>query len=85
MKGVVNGFQVRSFTRNDQKGIFVVYTVDRKPFTSSKYYPVNEETIKKVKEKLEDYTTTNQQVDELCQTIPLVTMIYFVEKIIFNS
>lgn len=84
MKGVVNGFEVRTFTKDDQKGIFVVYKIDERPLTYSKHYPIDEEDIKRVKEKLEDCTKTNNEADKLCQTIPLLSMIYFVKKIIVD-
>ena len=80
----VNGFMIRRFVRDNKKGIIIVYKIDNTFFTQSKYYDVDEEKLDKIKEKLKDYTSTNKEAEELCRTIPLMTIINAVEEIIFD-
>ena len=80
----VNGFMIRRFVRDNKKGIIIVYKIDNTLFTQSKYYDVDEEKLDKIKEKLKDYTSTNKEAEELCRTIPLMTIINAVEEIIFD-
>ena len=80
----VNGFMIRRFVRDNKKGIIIVYKIDNTFFTQSKYYDVDEEKLDRIKEKLKDYTSTNKEAEELCRTIPLMTIINAVEEIIFD-
>ena len=80
----VNGFKIRRFTRNDIRGIFIIYMIDDKYVRKSKYYNVEEEKIEKVKKKLKDYTSTNRETQELCRTISLETMQESVDRIMYD-
>ncbi len=84
MKGVVNGYKIKRFSSRSRNGIFIYYLKDGAFFTSSKYYNVDGNTILKVQERLDDYTSINQKESELCRTLTLVTMIDAVENIIFD-
>lgn len=80
----VNGYMLRKFTRDNKKCLIIVYLIDGEFFTQSKYYDVSQEKLIKVKERLDDYTTTNKEAEEVCRTIPLMTIINAVEDIIFK-
>lgn len=84
MKGVVNGYKIKRFSSRSRNGIFIYYLKDGAFFASSKYYNVDENTILKVQERLDDYTLINNKETELCRTLTLVTMIDAVENIIFD-
>mgnify|MGYP005756941759 CR=1 FL=1 len=78
----INGFRIKE--QNDG-GIIIQYLVDGAFFTQSKYRDVDKEKIERIKERLEDYTSTNREAKELCRTIPLMTIINFIENIILDN
>lgn len=79
----INGFKIRRFHHEDKKGIIIKYEINGEFFTQSKYDDVSEEKIKKVRERLDDLTRVNEKANELCSTIPMMTIINAVEDIIF--
>ena len=81
----VNGFTIRRFIRGNIRGIIVVYMIDNEYYSWSRYCNVDEEKIQKVKEKLEDYTSTNREAEELCRTISLKSIREEVDRIIFDN
>ena len=81
----VNGFEIREESSKDNRRVIIIeYKIDNEFFTQSTYYDVDEEKIQKVKEKLEDYTSTNREAEELCRTLHLPTIVNAVERIIFD-
>ena len=81
----VNGFEIREERNKDNRRVIIIeYKIDNKFFTQSTYYDVDEEKIQKVKEKLEDYTSTNREAEELCRTIPLPTILNSVDRIMYD-
>lgn len=81
----VNGFMIRRFVRDDIKGIIIVYKIDDEYYARSKFFDVDEEKIRRVKEKLKDYTSTNWEAEELCRTISLKSIREEVDRIIFDN
>lgn len=81
----INGFKIRRFSEGKRCGIFIIYMVDGSSYTRSKFYDVDEEKIKKLREVLSDYTNTNKKADELCQTIGLVTILSKVSDIVWQK
>ena len=77
----INGFRVEEH----DEGITISYLINGDFFTQSKYSNVDKEKIEKIKERLEDYTSTNREAKELCRTIPLITIINFIENIILDN
>lgn len=81
----VNGFEIREERNKDNRRVIIIeYKIDNEFFAQSTYYDVDEEKINKIEEKLKDYTSTNQEAEELCRTISLMTIVNAVEKIIFD-
>ncbi len=81
----VNGFEIREERNKDNRRVIIIeYKIDNEFFTQSTYYDVDEEKIQKVKEKLEDYTSTNREAEELCRTIPLPTILNSVDRIMYD-
>ena len=81
----VNGFEIREERNKDNRRVIIIeYKIDNEFFTQSTYYDVDKEKIQKVKEKLEDYTSTNREAEELCRTIPLPTILNSVDRIMYD-
>ena len=80
----INGFEIQEKSTGESKDIVIRYKINGEFFTQSKYSDVDEEKIKKVNELLEDYTEVNSEAEELCRTIPMITIISAVEEIIFE-
>ena len=80
----IDGFKIRRFSEGKRSGIFVIYMVEGSSYTRSKFYDVDEEKIKKIREVLSDYTETNRKASELCQTIGLVTILSKVSDIVWE-
>lgn len=81
----VNGFEIREESNKDNRRVIIIeYKIDNEFFAQSTYYDVDEEKIQKVKEKLEDYTSTNREAEELCRTIPLPTILNSVDRIMYD-
>ena len=81
---IIDGFEILDFDEGNRKGIFVIYKVNGKNYTQSKIYNVEKEKKEKLITVLEDYTKTNREAEELCRTIPMITIINSVEDIIFD-
>lgn len=93
MKGVVNHFivvpidesvELDKLNDTESTDIYVHYFIDDRILTHSQYFMVSKNKIDRIQERLEDYTSTNQEETELCRTIPLISMIDAVENIIFD-
>ena len=80
----INGFSIWKIITKKRISIVIRYEINGKFFWQSKYKNINEEKIAKVRELLEDYTKENLKAEELCRTIPITTIISFVEDIIFD-
>ena len=67
------------------KDIIITYYVNNKKYADSQVYEgVTEETIKKVKDKLFDYTMYNLNCKYMSSAITFFTIINEVENIIYN-
>lgn len=80
----INGFSIWKIITKKHLWIVIRYEINGELFIQSKYKDINEEKIEKVKELLEDYTKVNLEAEELCRTIPMITIINSVEDIIFD-
>lgn len=68
------------------KDIDITYYCDGEFFASSPTYSrVPEDKIVRIKEKLFDYTMYNLNEDCISRTIPFITIVNEVEKIIFDK
>ena len=82
---IVNDFEIVQYSERGKSIIIIRYLISGKPLTSSKYENISEEKVAEIKELLIDYTSTNRMVENLCQSIPLLTMIHEVERIIYDE
>ncbi len=81
----INGYQIRRFSEGRRCGIFVIFKMDGEFFAQSfKYCNVSEEKIAQIKVKLNDYTNTNKNCNEICSMITLTTFLNAIETIVFD-
>lgn len=75
-----------SKSNREPKDLTVTYIYNDCLKVKSFFYPeVSAEKIKTIQKMLEDYTNYNQKVEQVCQAIALVDIIFFVEDVIYKK
>ena len=83
---IVNGFEIVKHQKVEGQYMLIEvrYLKSGDFLTSSRYKDVSERKVEKVREKLEDYIKTNILAENQCQSIPLLTTIHEVERVIYD-
>ncbi len=89
MKGVVNGYEIKTLSLcNGKRTIRVTFLIDGEPYTSTLriYKGIDEKKFLEIKELLKDHMEHNRKVEEWSRTIPwTTTMCYYLESIIYDE
>ena len=90
-KKIINGYLMlheKSWGTNSDQELYdvdITYLCNEEVFANSfRYSKVSKKAIEKVAEKLEDYISYNRSVEKLCNAIPLLTIIWEIERIIYS-
>ena len=80
----INGYKFFTFSRNGRKGIIIVYLKDNDFFSQSKYFDLTDDQIASIKDVLDDNISYNLNSSRDCEKIPLPTIIWNVEQIVYH-
>lgn len=80
----VDSFDLFTFTRNGKRGIIIIYLKNNCFFTQSKYYDLTDDQIESIRDILLDNTSYNRNSSKDCEKIPLPTIIWQIEQIVYN-
>lgn len=80
----VDGYRLHTFSRDGRKGIIIIYLKNNSFFSQSKYFDLTDDQIESIREVLRDNTTYNRTALRDCEKIPLPTIIWQVEQIVYN-
>ncbi len=84
IRNVIDGFKIvkkSSYFLDGSKDITIVYYCNGKHYSETQFRRIPNCKVKRIREKLEDFTSYNARVDNECEAISFITMLYFINDI----
>ena len=90
VRNVIDGYRMikksgSMYIGDRSKDITIVFYSNGKIYTESRYHRIPNCRVKKIREKLDDLISYNNQVEDECQAISFITILHFVGKLAFSD